>query len=235
MRQSLNMNLRTALLNRIALNAEVGSKYKEFLHPRLHGKWRSKGMVKPSQQHMISPGAPGAPIKTSKPGAAPHGQPGHISPRPDVAPGEATSQSEIKRLLAKQSYKPMSKEKERIATNSENAIAKAINGTVSGDNLAFDVVNGSSQVVEVKTIIDGKNPKITMHPASVSRKRTYIRKNKVRSFTVAVDVRGGEGAEVYYVRKGIGSFRLKNMTKVGSLQDLGKFIASHAVKKGASV
>lgn len=51
MRQSPNMNLRTALLNRIALNAAFGSKYKEFLHPRLHGKWRSKGQ-------QIAPGAP---------------------------------------------------------------------------------------------------------------------------------------------------------------------------------
>lgn len=76
----------------------VGSKFKEFLHPRLKGKWRSKGLVKPSPQpkHTISPGAPGAPIKTSKLGAAPHGQPGHISPRPDVAPGEPTQ----KRVLA---------------------------------------------------------------------------------------------------------------------------------------
>lgn len=51
MRQSPNMNLRTALLNRMAMNAEVGSKYREFLHPRLHGKWRSKGQ-------QIAPGAP---------------------------------------------------------------------------------------------------------------------------------------------------------------------------------
>ena len=90
MRQSSNMNLRTALLNRMAMNAEVGSKYREFLHPRLKGKWRSKGIVKLSpQQHTISPGAPGAPTPTSNPGAAPHGQSGPSIPRPDVAPGES--------------------------------------------------------------------------------------------------------------------------------------------------
>lgn len=61
-------------------NAAPGSKFQEFLHPRLRGKFRDKGGV-----HFPA-GAPGAQSSTTDPGAAPHGQPGHTAQHPAVAP-----------------------------------------------------------------------------------------------------------------------------------------------------
>jgi len=112
----------------------------------------------------------------------------------------------------------MTKEKERKATANEESVAKAIGGKRTGDNDAFDCLTNTGLAVEVKTIIDGKNPKITMHPKSLRRKKKYIRKNKVRAFTVVVDERSGE--KEFYVRKGVGSFRLVSMTKIDGLERL---------------
>lgn len=61
-------------------NAAPGSKFQEFLHPRLRGKFRDKGGVR------FPTGAPGAQSSTTDPGEAPHGQPGHTAQHPAVAP-----------------------------------------------------------------------------------------------------------------------------------------------------
>lgn len=243
----------SVLADRLALNA-VGSKYQEYLHPRLKGKWRSKGASKPvgkgprqgavappssrtgpdsktmpggqpglpgaaqAQGQGISPAAPGA--QTSKPEG--QGAKTPIARQPEAAAGEKTQEdllaSEVKRLLAKESYKPMTKEKERKATANEESVAKAIGGERTGDNDAFDCLTNAGHAIEVKTIIDGKNSKITMHPKSLRRKKKYIRKNKVRAFTVVIDERSGE--KEFYVRKGVGSFRLVSMTKIDGLERL---------------
>jgi len=247
------MTTRDLIIDRLALNA-VGSKYQEFLHPRMKGKWRSKGASKPvgkgPRQGVVAPpssrtwpsgktmpgGQPGSPgaaqaqgqgISPAAPGAQtskPEGQGAKtpIARQPEAAAGEKIQDellaSEVKRLLAKESYKPMTKEKERKATANEESVAKAIGGKRTGDNDAFDCLTNTGLAVEVKTIIDGKNPKITMHPKSLRRKKKYIRKNKVRAFTVVVDERSGE--KEFYVRKGVGSFRLVSMTKIDGLERL---------------
>ena len=122
--------------------------------------------------------------------------------------------------LAKASYKPATAENQRKAEANESIIANAIGGTQSGDNDAFDVRAGKFGI-EVKTIIGGKNPKITMHPDSLARKKSTARKEKLKSFTVAVDMRGNEPE--FYVEKGVGSFRLAGMNKVGSLGKLKEY------------
>lgn len=91
------MTTRDVIVERRALNA-VGSKYQEFLHPRLKGKWRSKGLVKPDPQQTISPAAqptPGAPT------TAPSGKEASASTttQPDVK-APAGSSSLIKTKMA---------------------------------------------------------------------------------------------------------------------------------------
>lgn len=47
------MTTRDVLIDRLVFNSSIGSKYQEFLHPRLKGKWRTKG----GPQRTISPAA----------------------------------------------------------------------------------------------------------------------------------------------------------------------------------
>jgi len=92
---------RDVIIDRLALNA-VGSKYQEFLHPRMKGKWRSKGASKPvgkgPRQGAVAPPASRTwPSGKTMPGGQP-GSPGAaqaqgqgISP---AAPGAQTSKPE---------------------------------------------------------------------------------------------------------------------------------------------
>ena len=86
-----------------------------------------------------------------------------------------------------------------------------MNGKNLGDHEPFDVIKGR-HAVEVKAIIGGKNPKITMHPDSLARKMTQLKKDKMIGHTVAIDARGA--APVFYYRRGLGSFRLSSMERV---------------------
>jgi len=113
----------------------------------------------------------------------------------------------------------MTKAKEKISTHSERRVAAVLGGEQTGDNLPVDVHVGRN-AIEVKTIINGKNPKITMHPESLDRKMKYARKNKMSLHTVVVDMRG-EKPEYFY-RKGVGSFRLSSMKPMVSISDIKK-------------
>jgi hypothetical protein len=121
---------------------------------------------------------------------------------------------------AKASYNPMNKEKKRIATENEVKVANITGGRHTLDSDAFDVVLPKS-VVEVKTIVAGKNDKITMHPESIRRKQTLAKQMKMKGHTVVFDNRNGK---IYY-KKGFGSFRLGNMQEVSSLNELGRLLA----------
>lgn len=104
---------RNVIIDRLALNA-VGSKYQEFLHPRLKGKWRSKGLPRAatgapavqkagsgtftpqtgkSPSEPISPAAPGAQTKT------PAGQVAKaaIAQKPDAAAGVRPGMAKVQR------------------------------------------------------------------------------------------------------------------------------------------
>lgn len=135
--------------------------------------------------------------------------------------GAGATDSEIRSLRAKGSYNPATAEKQRLAESNEKLVASSIGGKALMDNEPFDVL-GTRVAIEVKTIVAGKNPKITMHKDSLERKKAYVRKNKVKSYTVAIDARGPE--HVVYVQKGLGSFRLKNMQKIGSYEKLAEVI-----------
>ena len=115
---------------------------------------------------------------------------------------------------------PATRERQRMAAKYEATVAKLIGGKDLGDNEPFDVVKGK-HAVEVKAILTGKNPKITMHPESLARKTAWLQENKATGHTVVIDARG-EGTKYYY-KAGVGSFRLSAMREVGT-KELGKLI-----------
>ena len=123
--------------------------------------------------------------------------------------GGGRSPSRVER--AKRTHKPSTAGKQRKAEAEQSRLAKDIGGQNTDDNDAFDVLVGN-HAIEVKAVMDNNNDKITMHPESRKRKEAYARKNKIKSHTVAIDVRGGKRS--YYHREGVGAFRLRNMEKV---------------------
>jgi len=134
----------------------------------------------------------------------------------------------IKAKRALDSHVPMSKEKERIATQSEEVVARALKGKRTGDNHPMDVIltaNKRRHGIEVKTIIDGKHNKITMHKESLARKLNWAKKNRAQTHTVVV-----KGQHVYY-RKGLGSFRLETMQELDSFDDLARAVRGEKVVK----
>ena len=88
--------------------------------------------------------------------------------------------------------------------------------------------------IEIKTLMDNKNDKITMHPKSRRRKEEWLKKEKACGLhTVVLDDRDtfedGKNKEQYsghriYYAKGVGAFRIKGMQTVASFDELRKVI-----------
>lgn len=77
--------------------------------------------------------------------------------------------------------------------------------------------------VEVKTLTEQRNDKITMNAYAIARKQAFARKNRAVLHTIAVDLRGSK-ARIYY-RQGVGSFRLSKMSEVTSGAHLRRLVA----------
>jgi hypothetical protein len=126
-------------------------------------------------------------------------------------------------------YKPSTRAKQRLALDSVHKVAGIIGGTPTGDNQPMDVVvqtpKGKTIGIEVKTLIDNSNDKITMHPESLARKEQWTRQNKAEGHTLVVDKRGGK--TIFYHRKGFGSFRVSNMDVISG-QKMRKLIHGEA-------
>jgi hypothetical protein len=161
---------------------------------------------------------PKSSLQHGGPGSGWTAEDGHV-PGSQGGSGEDEAHA-AKVAKAKASYNPMNKEKKRIATENEVKVADITGGRHTLDSDAFDVILPKS-VVEVKTIVAGKNDKITMHPESIRRKQTLAKQMKMKGHTVVFDNRNGK---IYY-KKGFGSFRLGNMQEVSSLNELGRLLA----------
>ena len=100
-----------------------------------------------------------------------------------------------------------------IADRSEQVLSDAIGVPRTRDNSAFDLRNDDVGI-EVKTLVNGKNEKITMSKAALGRKIAEQRADGIKAYTVVVDRRSGglTGKASYYIREGLGSFRLGSMT-----------------------
>jgi len=128
------------------------------------------------------------------------------------APGRLT-RSERARL----SHKPSTFSKQLIADHSEQHLSKTLGIPRTNDNSPFDLQNRHVGI-EVKTITDNSNNKLTMHPESLARKREAAKALGIKAFTVVIDRRGEEPA--YFYREGLGSFHLHLMTKASSIEEL---------------
>jgi hypothetical protein len=128
------------------------------------------------------------------------------------SPGKSRSRSE----LAKRTYKPSTAAKQRKGEAEQSRLAKLTGSFETEDNAAFDLIKGKNGV-EVKTLIDNDNDKITVHPESRRRKEEFAHRNNLKMHTVAVDTRGGRRG--YYYKAGVGAYRVASMEKL-SLQEL---------------
>ena len=111
------------------------------------------------------------------------------------------------------------KAEQRAADESERVLSQALGIPRTGDNSAFDVRNDET-AIECKTLLDGRNSKITMNKAAIGRKLAEQQAEGLKVYTVVVDRRAGwkagnpMGHATYYVKQGVGSFHLGSMTKV---------------------
>ena len=127
-----------------------------------------------------------------------------------IGTSEANLSDKQKRALA--SMNKCGKDKQDIAEKSEAKLAKALGVPRTKDNSAFDL--RSDEVgVEVKTMVDGKNDKITMSKAALGRKVAEAQAEGLKTFTVVADMRRGKSA-IYYVSDKLGSIRLGSMRPV---------------------
>jgi phosphohistidine phosphatase len=106
------------------------------------------------------------------------------------------------------------KHEQEIADKSEKVLSDAVGIPRTADNSPFDLRNDDVGI-EVKTLVNGKNEKITMSKAALGRKLAEQRADGIKAYTVVVDRRAGglSGRATYYYREGLGSFRLGSMTK----------------------
>ena len=115
---------------------------------------------------------------------------------------------------------PCNVEKQRTADQQEAIVSRALGLERTRDNSAFDF-RDEKIAVELKTMVDAKNDKITMSKTALARKLNEQKKDALIGYTVVADKRGGNTK--YYYRAGFGSFRVGAMTPV-SLADLRSII-----------
>ena len=134
---------------------------------------------------------------------------------------------------AKAAYKASNADEQRYAEVQEVRLAESIGGKSLPDNEAIDVhVKGKSgeHGLELKTMVSGKNDKITMKASAVARKVAWEKEAAGRTMhTVVLDHRdkfgSGENAalhsghEIYY-KRGVGAFRIGTMHKVKDHEEL---------------
>lgn len=120
-------------------------------------------------------------------------------------------QASAKMQRALESRVPCGVEKQRAADVQEGIISRALGIKRTKNNSAFDLQNDKVGV-EIKTMIDSKNGKITMSREAMNRKMAEAKKNNISMHTVVADKRGGK--TTYYHAPGVGSFRVSSMTQV---------------------
>jgi len=119
----------------------------------------------------------------------------------------------VKRAIASQVR--TGQHEQLIADRSEEVLSRSIGIPRTKDNSAFDLRNDDVGI-EVKTLVNGKNEKITMSKTALGRKIAEQRADEIKAYTVVVDRRTGglTGNATYYVKEGLGSFRLGSMEKI---------------------
>lgn len=140
-----------------------------------------------------------------------------------------------KSLRALKAFKPANAAAQQHAEKNELEVRQMLGPKAkrTDDNLPVDVttkVNGKAVGVEVKTLINNTNDKITMRAGAIEKKAAWEKENNGRVHTVVIDDRkrlgnaGYSGHRIYF-REGYGSFRLSSMTPVRSAGHLQSLIA----------
>ena len=147
----------------------------------------------------------------------PSGEPGAgewTSGGAGAAKEEVSAETRERVERAKSSAVRTGQQEQAIADRSEKVLSEAIGIPRTADNSAFDLRNDDVGI-EVKTLVNGKNEKITMSKTALGRKIAEQRADELKVYTVVVDRRTGglHGQATYYYRKGLGSFRLGSMIK----------------------
>jgi hypothetical protein len=117
-----------------------------------------------------------------------------------------------KMLRALESRVPCGVEKQRMADEQERILSRAIGIPRTGDNSAFDLRN-DEVAVELKCMQDSKNGRITMSNTALGRKLAESQAEGLKAYTVVADKRSGGGGTHYYIKQGLGSFRLGSMQR----------------------
>lgn len=137
-----------------------------------------------------------------------------------------TEQDKARVERAIKSHKPSTKKVQKQAIQNEIKLSKGLRkSTWLSDNEPYDVIIGKQDrpkhLIEVKTIVRGKNDKITMHPKALRRKLSEAKKqSQAKVHTVVFDDRTGK----MYYKEGVGSFRLTTMKPIRGIGSLKKII-----------
>lgn len=118
-----------------------------------------------------------------------------------------------KHRAALMNYKPADRLVHQKADFGESLVREAIGGVRTANDMPFDVLTpDGNHAIEVKTMINNSNDKITMRASALSRKMSWAIRNKAMPHTVVLDMRNGVSypTAVYY-RPGVGSFRVSSM------------------------
>jgi hypothetical protein len=146
------------------------------------------------------------------------GEGGHDDER---AQARRDEQQALRSARASASRNPLTKEKERLSNESEEHLSKELGLARTGDNRPFDLQSGRV-AVEVKTLVDQKAGKLTVHPESRARKLELAEKHNLKTYMIAVDKRGSQHR--YYAREGIGSYTLKSMKEFTTMAALKRYV-----------
>lgn len=122
------------------------------------------------------------------------------------SPPKVLSKSE----KAKLAYVPATASRQKAADRAEASLSKKLGVPRTGDNKPFDL-QSRTVGIEVKTMFDSKNSKITMNKYARALKEEEASRKKLRTFTVVVDRRQSARQPIYYYARGFGSFRLSSM------------------------
>ncbi len=160
--------------------------------------------------------------------------------RPAAAKKSTKKAPSARAQKALATHKPSTREKQKFALDRESELAKALQAMRLDDNEPMDVIltapDGTRHGFEVKTLMDNRNDKITMHPSSRRRKEQWAKDcGDCFIHTVVIDDRdrfqGGankaqhSGHRIYYAN-GVGAFRIKSMQQLKSFADLKRIALS---------
>ena len=161
------------------------------------------------------------------------GRPGEVGGSSSSVESAEKTRSE-RSLRALKAFKPANARIQRHAERNERLLRERIGGTatrlVQNEPVDLLVTFGDKKVgVEVKTLINNENDKITVRSKALEKKRRWGKENDAEIHTIVIDDRDAYNPKLFsghkvYHRDDTGSFRLGTMTKVESDEHLRRLL-----------